>query len=327
MRVLRVFLIFALAVCHAAAHACIWEYATKTDGKSVVVNGLGRMAPMRISYPAGHWEEKLKENESKCVATAEPAACNDRAVALIHLGRAKEAITQLEALEKEKPGSYQTAANLGTAFELSGQDEQALKWIREGIRRNPNSHAGTEWLHVRILEAKLALARDREWLRTHSPIDGQAHGPTGNDPAPVWRAEGVMDHAGRSLKLDEVQQAISYQLQERLQFVKPPEPIVGELFLELASLVALKATVEDALSVLKNSADFSPVRVELLAQRRQHFQDLVARNPNSGKHADPSGGSGSATTTMTIVVGVLLLFSVALAWWLWRRRSARGSAS
>jgi hypothetical protein len=54
------------------------------------------------------------------------------------------------------------AANLGTALELLGNKEEALHWIREGIRRNPQSHEGTEWLHAKILEAKIAAQKDAD---------------------------------------------------------------------------------------------------------------------------------------------------------------------
>jgi len=51
--------------------------------------------------------------------------------------------------------------DLGTAYELAGKNEPALRWIREGLRRNPNSHKGTEWLHVKILEAKIEQEKQR----------------------------------------------------------------------------------------------------------------------------------------------------------------------
>jgi hypothetical protein len=53
---------------------------------------------------------------------------------------------------------------------LTGKNEKALRWIREGLRRNPNSHSETEWLHVLILEAKIAAAKDPEWIKTHSVL-------------------------------------------------------------------------------------------------------------------------------------------------------------
>lgn len=316
------FLIFWIAILSSqAVHACLWEYATSALGKAVVVNGMHSFS-LFVSYRDGAWEEKLKSNSEQCDLKANFKACNDQAVALIHLGRAKEAIPLLETLEKERPGTYQTAVNLGTALELAGQDENALKWISEGIRRNPESHQGTEWLHLRILEAKLALAKNPDWLRSHSPLDGEVHGPTGNAASPEWRAQGVAGTAGRELPLKEVRRAIEYQLTERLQFVKPPEPIVGELMLELASLVALDDSVERALPVLKQAKEFRPVRAELLALRTAHFRDLIGRNAKSGKSTGPGGDSDSAVPG---IAGALVLLAAvsALIWGLRRRAASR----
>lgn len=134
----------------------------------------------------------------------------DYSVALIRLGRVKDAIVELQALEKAFPGKYKTAANLGTAYELDGQLEPALEWIAKGIERNPDSHAGTEWLHVAILKAKLKLNEDPAWLATHSVLEGV--------DAPA----------------EEVVRAIEYQLNERLVFVKPLDAVVCDLFYQAA---------------------------------------------------------------------------------------------
>ena len=58
---------------------------------------------------------------------------NDYAVALVFLGRHDEAISLLQSLEKETPNHYSTAANLGTAYELSGNNELALQWSRRCV--------------------------------------------------------------------------------------------------------------------------------------------------------------------------------------------------
>ena len=83
----------------------------------------------------------------------------------------KEAIELLEELEKKSPGQYAVAANLGTAYELNGDNRKALEWIKKGVERNPESHFGTEWLHVKILEAKIAIEQNPEWLSNHSVLE------------------------------------------------------------------------------------------------------------------------------------------------------------
>lgn len=145
----------------------------------------------------------------------------DYAVALIRLGRYADAIETLVALEAARPGVYETAANLGTAYELAGRLEEAALWIARGIDRNPRSHAGTEWLHAAILHAKLKLRDDPAWLQAHSVID-RAH---------VGQREG-----------EEIVRAIDYQLAERLQFVSAPDAVVCDLFYQ----AALRVTGEGA---------------------------------------------------------------------------------
>lgn len=139
----------------------------------------------------------------------------DYTVALIRLGRTAEAITELQALEGVHPGRYETAANLGTACELAGKLEDALTWIQRGIERNPHSHGGTEWLHVAILRAKLALEKDPAWLAQHSVLEGFEQYTT-----------------------DDILFAIDYQLGERLVFVRPHDAVVCDLFFQAARRVA-----------------------------------------------------------------------------------------
>ena len=145
----------------------------------------------------------------------------DYAVALIHLGRYAQEIEALVAFEAAEPGIYETAANLGTAYELVGNLDEAALWIARGIERNPDSHAGTEWLHAAILNAKRSLRDDPAWLKTHSVLDGA--NAAERTPAEIVRA-------------------IDYQLEERLHFVSAPDAIVCDLFYQ----AALRVQGEDA---------------------------------------------------------------------------------
>ncbi len=116
----------------------------------------------QVMYLVAHWPRDWKAlGETLEGASSEDPAFDDaRAEVLMRLSRAQEAVKFLEASEKKRPGRYQTAANLGTAYELTGNLVQARRWIKEGIARDPSSHEGTEWLHLRILDARLALTQD-----------------------------------------------------------------------------------------------------------------------------------------------------------------------
>jgi hypothetical protein len=149
---------------------------------------------------------------------------NDLAVAYIVTGRGAEGIQLLRDLENRQPGNAKVAANLGTALELAGSDQEALLWIRESVRRDPREHEGSEWVHVRILEAKLALKRDSNWLRTRSVVgwrDGQ---------------QLLADERGLVRSPMDLIAPITYQLKERTQFVAAPDAVVGDLYLTLGDI-------------------------------------------------------------------------------------------
>lgn len=170
--------------------------------------------------------------EAALVAAAEKAHrdmpslenSNDLAVAYIVTNRAAEGIRLLRDMEKIQPGSAKVAANLGTALELTGADQEALLWIRESVHRDPNEHEGSEWVHVKILQAKLALKRDPNWLRTHSVVgwrDGQ---------------QLLADERGLVRSPMDLIAPITWQLRERTRFVQPPDLIVGDLYLTLGDI-------------------------------------------------------------------------------------------
>jgi len=173
--------------------------------------------------------ERVKELTAQIEAeyrqSPDMEATNDLAVVRIIEGRYAEAIDLLRKLDKSHPDLGMTAANLGTALELNGDDVEALKWIREGYRRDPREHVGSEWVHVRILESKIALEKDPQWLDTHTVLGvqfGSEDLPRTPDPLPV-------DHTGRTRSISEAFAAAGYQLFERVLFVKPPDAVVADL--------------------------------------------------------------------------------------------------
>src|SRR5258708_7777149 len=169
MKAFTTALVFILFV--NIALPCIWITGTKYNGDSVST-GKGGTWHLRSALKADRRPDGVKMEVELRGATN----FNDRSdysVALMFLGRSEEAVTLLNQLEKEKPGEYFIAANLGTAYELSGNNEEALKWIKEGIHRDPTSHEGTEWLHVKILEAKITQEKDPHYFKTHSVLELQ----------------------------------------------------------------------------------------------------------------------------------------------------------
>ena len=170
---------------------------------------------------------------------------SDYAVALMYLGRSSQAVELLTQLETERPGHFFIAVNLGTAYELSGSNTEALHWINEGIRRNPQDHQGTEWLHAMILKAKIAQVKDAAFFENHSVLELQ--------PGAIGEFISV---GGKNVSPKELADAIGYQLGERLQFVKPPDAAVASLLFDYATIEAATKSMESAKHILKMATNY-----------------------------------------------------------------------
>jgi tetratricopeptide (TPR) repeat protein len=238
----------ALLLFVPAAFACFQTTLTRLDGKKYKVNdsyeaeegveALRRI--MRINRKADGAKMEAKFRDQKDFDSR-----NDYALGLMFQERSKEAIELLHALEKEKPDQYIIAANLGTSYELAGNNEEALRWITEGLRRNTNSHQGTEWIHVKILQAKIARQKEPDYFKHHSVLDlhPEKVGP-------------VITIDGRQFAATNVARAIAYQLEERMQFVKPPDAPVASLLFDYAAIEAATGFLENARNILQLAVEY-----------------------------------------------------------------------
>jgi len=233
----------------APAFACLNSY------EEAILYHQGRPDPKEA-------QEHRMELEKQYARSSDHETANDYAVALLYVGESKKAIALLQGIEKTHAGAYQTAANLGTAYELDGQDALALAWIKEGVRRNPKDHAGTEWLHVKILEAKLAIKQNPGWL-----ADNHVLGiGFGKGALPEMPSRLPVDFLGKQISLDEARLALSHQLDERLKFVDPPDPVVGDLLLSWGDIAYLSGS-DDFTPLYQSALRFGVGNGDLVKQR------------------------------------------------------------
>lgn len=158
---------------------------------------------------------------------------NDRALTYMRMGRYDEATTILEKLEKEKPGEYNVIANLGTLYELKDENEKALQYIRKAIAINAQSHRGSEWFHIKILEAKL-LKKNNDWWKTHRVLD---------IPSVQKLPELIISD-------------IVYQLKERLPFTQSPDVLMAAVLNETGDYLLLQNKNEQAWIIFKIAAEY-----------------------------------------------------------------------
>jgi tetratricopeptide (TPR) repeat protein len=158
---------------------------------------------------------------------------NDRALTYMRMGRYDEATTILEKLEKEKPGEYNVIANLGTLYELKGENEKALQYIRKAVAINAQSHRGSEWFHIKILEAKL-LHKNADWWKTHH----------------------VLDIAAVQKSPELIISDIVYQLKERLPFTQSPDVLMAAVLNETGDYLLEQNKNEQAWIIFKIATEY-----------------------------------------------------------------------
>ena len=260
--------------------ACINTYGTDLQGSLVATTHLpaGALIEMLTARSSDAEWRAHKTKLSRNLSRAPIEQQNDYAAVMLHLGEIRPALAILVRIEQTKPGLYATATNLGTAYELAGKNEHALSWIRAGIVRNPSSHQGSEWLHATILETKLAMAGNPDWLRTHSVLGLDF----GSGTVPRMPARFPSGNRGKTLDAEETKQAIFVQMSERLQFVSPPEPIVGDLLFDYANLLMLTETMENAAAIYEIALRYKTPRAALAQQRLAHARRLIAKREKDG---------------------------------------------
>jgi hypothetical protein len=116
---------------------------------------------------------------------------------------------------------------------------------------------------------------------------------------------------------------LEYQLEERIDLVAPPNPLVGDLLTDLGNINALERSTEFAIPVYDLALRYGTPRDKITRLRKDHFAALVAANPLSGQ---PSREVGYTMAPFALIV-VVLFAAFVLVVWVLRKRSQAASAA
>ena len=145
---------------------------------------------------------------------------SDVGVVLILQKKYKEAIQLYNEIEKTNPNRYSTASNLGTIYELTGDNVNALKWIEKSLKINKDSHKHSEWIHVNILKAKVKglIFSSQNIINTDFSFES-------------FPKTDLTKNNLSSLRFQ-----IYFQLNERISFIKDKDKSIAVLLFDLANI-------------------------------------------------------------------------------------------
>ena len=295
------------------AYSCINEYRAKADGTIFMTDG-GMPAPQPrfdiTDKPA--LLKDLHEADSLYRISKSLEDYSDYGAKLIYLGRYAEAKHVFFSIEKKNPGLYATASNIGTLYELTGQLDSALVWIKRSMVLNPDSHFGSEWIHVKILEAKKAAKGNVDYFKTHS-ILGLDFG-SNEEPRINTKTD-----------LDKTEQHLYHQLCERMSFVRPTDPVVAQLLFDLGNISSIESDVNNALDIFKLAREYG-YDSEVLDKREKYFTELKRKADKKNRKLydnTPPSVSGGGAGNGLIIGAVLLLLAIVIALVLVKKRRSK----
>lgn len=190
-------------------------------------------------------ERKLTKLKQQLDEKQDYKLLSDYAVLLLKAGKTSEALSILIELSKQYPNEYKIASNLGTAYELNGDVEKAIQFIKRGMELNPGAHEGSEWVHVSVLETKLKMALDTAYLSKNSVLNLTKEKK--NDPL--------------------IRDQILLQVRERFPFSPGPNPIMVSLLIDLADCYANTASIEFAKALYTISENYYGAEKETIAAK------------------------------------------------------------
>ena len=222
--------------------ACLWLEGTTIDGShKQFADEIVSSMFLKISQETTaqkNFEDKFHREENQ----------TEEYLALQHImnGQYDQGVERLLKIEQKHQNLYSTASNLGTAYELKGDIPLAIQWIAEGIKRDANSHYGTEWLHLLILETKLELKNNPTLLKNNHII---------NLPK-KFNETTLISIKGKNYSLKSIRNALFYQLKERLIFLNPKDVIVADLLYSFAKIEEKTTVIEEAEHLVNMAIDY-----------------------------------------------------------------------
>ncbi len=96
--------------------------------------------------------DRLKQAARRRALSADEQA--DLGALYVRLGDIPRALSVLRAAERADPTHFRIAANLGTAWQLQGDNVQAARALREAVRLAPGKYQRAEEFHLKLVQLR-----------------------------------------------------------------------------------------------------------------------------------------------------------------------------
>ncbi|MBL0016440.1 MAG: tetratricopeptide repeat protein [Bacteroidetes bacterium] len=238
----KLLLVNALVLMFAVSGNACFNGFGESFGESV------RMSQASFPVPNGHPVNTKDEDVTETLDVLKRGYENgefefsiDYGLYLVYDKQYEEAEKVFRNIVGKWPNKYEAASNFGTILEVNGKNAEALKWIKKAISINANSHDGSEWLHVKILEAKLNPAK--KW--SGATLTGVDFGENM-----------ILASSKTKSELIALQKQLFFQLNERVTFIQPKDPFIAALMFELGNVTFDLGQISDALSIYKKAKKY-----------------------------------------------------------------------
>ena len=254
----------------SAVFPCGNEYGHKLDGTKMHSQYF-YLRPYNLKFDTVKLRKQIADYDSKYSITdsatypikslEKDKALSNKALALMKLGKVSKAKDILVDLVTRNPKEYSMVANLGTAYELSGELDSALKYISKGLEINPKSHYGSEWIHVELLKAKIKRKRSKYYIIKNPILSDELLESKRDTSKRYWRRSRVLNH-------------IYWQVRTRAPFTPAPNEVIWNLLLTAGEFAQKHDTYENALLAFAYSRKYA----YNYEQKRKSEQKIKALN-------------------------------------------------
>lgn len=285
---MKYILLVCLVLLSNISNACLNEEHVTKSGKSTV--DAFTLGDLRLykNHNKAELELAIKNLLSEKPVTEEDILSTQNSIAVVYikLGKLAEAEAILLELLKKHPKNYSVTINLGTLYELQGKNIKALEFIKKAVAINPESHSGSEWFHIKILEYKLK-----------------------NTPDNKIAGENILNLYSIKKPATEIAYDVSYQLQERIPFTPAPNFLMAKVMQELGDYLADSVSIKGAYVIYETGMDYDRDNILKLAEKRDalkpYFKKYKEKIPYSGNYYLDAAISAVDNNKEAIVTSVL----------------------